>query len=528
MHRVRAVRRSWPREVRALWWVGLSLLLIQLAGIVEQSIYLYGHFDLTSDFALFDQAWVAIAHGHLDPQGTIYRTAPFLTNHFELIIYPLALLWFVFPHGIMLLLVQDAATVASEAVAFAWVLDFVAFTRREGGSPEHCSATVCKSDLFIAAGVLVVLVANPWIWWATAFDFHLQALATLFALLAARSFWSKRGHPWMWVALTLSCGAVESMVLVGLAITLLVARRTAWRSGAALLVISVGWIAILSSLGLDSGSQLSTNYGYLTHVGPGTTVSLGAVIVGVLMHPSTAFQTLASRWRDVWHLVSGSSLLGAATAIGLPMSIVIILPSVLNHSPTVISPIASYQELGVFLFVPVGSFIAMRWVLERRSVWVAAAGAVVGVAALAQVINLSVRFAPQARAEFAKISPASTSVLANVLAHTSANTEVVASNGVVGRFSDRRWVYSYLGASAGGKEVLVRERLILFVLVPREGFVEATDQQTMRLARFVHVHLGAVQIAHANGVYAYLWHPGPGVRSVTLPSAPLGGRSPPT
>ena len=504
--------------MRTLWWVGLGLLLLQLAGLLNQSAFLYRHFDLTSDFALFDQAWAAIAHGHLDPEGTLYRTAPFLTNHFELITYPLALLWFLFPHGITLLVVQDVATVGAEAVAFAWVLDLVA----PGGSGS--SATTARPVptrlLVLAAGVLVVLVADPWIWWADAFDFHLQALATLFALLAARGFWSKRGRPWIWVALTLACGTVESIVLVGLAIVLLVARRGRQREGAALLAIGVAWVTILSGLGLDAGSQLSTNYGYLAHVKPGGTVTLSAVVAGVLEHPSTAFRTIAHRWRDVWHIVAGSSLLGVATVIGLPISVVIVLPSVLNHSPTVISPIASYQELAVFLFVPVGSFVALRWVLARRSTWVAVVGALVGAGALAQVLNLSVQFAPEARAEFAKIPPATASVLADVLARTPTNAEVVASNGVVGRFAGRLWVYSYLGTSPGGKVVLVREPEVLFVLVPRQGFVAATATQTLRLAHFVDAHLGAVQIAHAAGVYAYLWHPGPGVRSVTLPSGP--------
>ncbi|WP_298331773.1 DUF2079 domain-containing protein [Haloactinopolyspora sp.] len=506
--------------MRVLWWAGLGLLLLQLGGLLGQSAYLYGHFDLTSDFALFDQAWVAIAHGHLDPEGTLYRTAPFLTNHFELITYPLALLWFVFPHGITLLVVQDVATVAGEAVAFAWVLDLVSSGERETSALATSSGTVRRRDVVLATGALVVLVADPWIWWADAFDFHLQALAAVFALLAARGFWSKRGHPWIWVVLALSCGAVESIVLVGLAVTLLVARRGLWREGAALLAIGVAWVAVLSGLGLDTGSQLSTNYGYLAHVKPGATVTLSAVIAGVLEHPSTALRTVASRWRDVWHFVAGSSLLGVATTIGLPVSIVILLPSVLNHSPTVISPIASYQELAVFLFVPVGSFVAMRWVLARRSAWVAVVGVLVGAAALAQVVSLSARFAPEARAKFAKIPPASASVLANVLAHTPADAEVVASNGVVGRFAGRLWVYSYLGATPGGKVVLVREREVLFVLVPRQGFVVATAEQTLRLARFVRVHLGAIPVAHADGIYAYLWHPGPGVRSVTLPSAP--------
>ena len=519
-HRAPRERPRWPRAVRILWRVGLCVLLVQLAGLLTQSAYLYGHFDLTSDFALFDQAWVAIAHGHLNPESTLYRTAPYLTNHFELITYPLALLWFVFPHGITLLVAEDVATVASEAVAFAWVLDLMVAGRRRARSGSTEGGTVRGSDVVVASGVLVVLVANPWIWWADAFDFHLQVFATLFAVVAARSFWSRRGHPWVWVVLALACGAVESIVLAGLALTMLVAWRGLRREGAVLLALVVAWVVTLSSLGLDAGSQLSTNYGYLAHVKPGGAVTLSAVVAGLVGHPATAWRTVAGRWREVWQLVAGSSALGAVTVIGLPMSLVLLVPSVLNHSPTVISPIAAYQELGVFMFVPVGSFVAVRWLLARRPLWIKAAGALVGVVALVQVLVLSAQFAPAARKDFAQVSPSSTAVLSTVLAHTPADAEVVSSNGMVGRFAGRLWIYSYLGATPGGKHILVRERTVLFVLAPRQGIEEATPQETLRLIRFVRVRLGADQVAHADGIYAYLWHPGPGVRSVTLPGAP--------
>ena len=75
------------------WWpVGLVVLAGQFVWLLLQSLDLYRRFSLTSDFALFYQAAHQIAAGHLYPTGTIYRTAPFFTNHFELILYPLSLL----------------------------------------------------------------------------------------------------------------------------------------------------------------------------------------------------------------------------------------------------------------------------------------------------------------------------------------------------------------------------------------------------------------------------------------------------
>ncbi len=484
------------------------ILLLQLVGLIAESDHLYSHFDLTSDYALFVQAWTLIAHGHLDPASTIYRSAPFLTNHFELILYPLALLWFVYPHGITLLVAQNVATVLSEAVAFLWILDLL----------EERRTRVRRGGELLAVVILITIVLNPWIWWANAFDFHLQAFATLFGVLAARGFWSGRGRPWVWVVLTLCCGTVESIVLVGLGITLLLARRNLWPQGIGLMAAGTAWVVILSTLGFDEGSQLTSQYGYLVRAKPGTTVSVFRLILALIEHGSTAVRVAGRRWDDLWHIITGSGTLGVFTFIGMPMSVLILAPSVLNFSPTVISPIASYQELPIFIFVPVGSFVAVTWLLVQSRRWVRVTGAVLGLAALGQVLALSVVWTPRANAEFARVAPSSAQVLNEVLKATSSDDEVVASNGVVGRFAERAWIYSYLGTEAGGKTVPIRAKTVVFVLAPNQGIETAPPVKTVASIHYVKFQLRARPIASSEGIYAFVWHPPRGVRSITLPT----------
>ena len=45
----------------------------------------------------------------------------------------------------------------------------------------------------LGLGVVAIAVVNPWIYWSAYFDFHIEAVATLFALLVARDLWTDGG-----------------------------------------------------------------------------------------------------------------------------------------------------------------------------------------------------------------------------------------------------------------------------------------------------------------------------------------------
>jgi hypothetical protein len=496
-----------------LWKCAASAVLTaQLAWLVVESTRLFGRFSLTSDFALFFQAWHLVAAGHLAPAGTIYHSAPFLTNHFELLVYPLSIFEFLDPGGLVLLVLADLATVAAELVAFFWILDLVAVGWRGGE----------RGRRFVVSGALLVLALDPWIWWANAFDFHLEVFATLFGLLAARALWRGKWQAGAaWAAVTLCCGTVESFVLIGVGLALVLSRRDLWRQGIALGAAAVAWVLSLNALGYDSGSQLTALYGYLTNPAPGTTVHVTQVALGVLRHPHRAAAMLISKRAQLWQILGGASLLGVASSIGFAISLVLLLPAGLNAEHAVVDPEASFQFLPVLLFVPIGSVIVLCWLSRRpKRAW-HLAGALLGVAALIETVTLSLVWVPRSDSYFRRTDPAAARVLSGVLARTPPGAEVIASNGFVGRFADRPWIYSYWEPTSAVGSVPVKARTVEFVLSASQG-IETTPPGTTQVAiAQIRHRLHAELLVHSAGIWVFLWHPAPGVHRVRFPGLGL-------
>lgn len=96
--------------------IGYAVLGLQWAGFLVWSVILYQRYGLTADFAQYHQSWVKIAHGDLNPYDTV-GGFPFWQNHFELIVWPMSVLYWVWPHDINLLWIQDSCVVATELVA---------------------------------------------------------------------------------------------------------------------------------------------------------------------------------------------------------------------------------------------------------------------------------------------------------------------------------------------------------------------------------------------------------------------------
>ncbi len=122
---------------------GYGLLGLQLVLALAWSTVQYDRFALTFDFTIFHQAWYLIAHGDLDPWSTI-KLSYFWQDHSEFIMWPLALLYWVWPHSVVLLYVQDIAVVGAEAVAFTWLSELAAqrqAARMRGGWPAAASCS---------------------------------------------------------------------------------------------------------------------------------------------------------------------------------------------------------------------------------------------------------------------------------------------------------------------------------------------------------------------------------------------------
>jgi hypothetical protein len=209
--------------------IGYGVLALQLIGFLVWSTILYSRFALTSDFSLYNQAWFLIAHGNLDPYSTA-QGFPFWQSHCEFVMWPLALLYWVWPHGVTLLWLQDLCVVGAEAVAFTWLC-------------ELSQKSLPSRDAAGLAGVgLLLLAGNPWIWWSVSFDYHAETLAILFAVLLARDLAHGRRRAWVWMLPLVACGDVAGTYLAGLGLGSVLVGRRSRGPGAGLAWIGVGWV----------------------------------------------------------------------------------------------------------------------------------------------------------------------------------------------------------------------------------------------------------------------------------------------
>ena len=227
------------------------MLGLQWAGFLIWSLILYQRFSLTLDFAQYQQAWYLIAHGQLNPYDTMGRFL-FWQNHAEFVMWPLALLYWVWPHGVTLLWLQDTAVVGAELVAFTWLCEIVRARCPEG------------AGVWLAASGAVLLAINPWTWWAVSFDFHAESLAVLFTILLARDLAAHRRRAWFWLAGVLLCGDVAGTYVAGLGLGLLIGDRRSRLRGALITVLGIAAVLFITVIHGNKGSAHGLQaYAYL-------------------------------------------------------------------------------------------------------------------------------------------------------------------------------------------------------------------------------------------------------------------------
>jgi len=105
-------RADGTRRRAAVRAVALLPLAVQFVVLLVRTGDRYQRFNLSIDFAIFHQAWHQIAQGNLSPDSTILGY-PYWRAHFELVMWLLAPLHWIYNPGILLLWLQDAATVAA-------------------------------------------------------------------------------------------------------------------------------------------------------------------------------------------------------------------------------------------------------------------------------------------------------------------------------------------------------------------------------------------------------------------------------
>lgn len=460
------------------WWIGLGVLAVQGALMFAWSDLLWCRFALTFDYALYHQAAWLIAHGHLDPMDTIIKL-PFWRNNLELAMWPLALLAAPVLHGPSLLWIQDAALVGAEAVAWRWM----------------CEATLevdGRTRRVLRLVGLALLVIDPWVWWAMSFDFHMELIAAPFAVLTMRDLAQGRRRMWVWAPLTAACGVVDATWLIGIGLGALLfqGRR---KVGFLLAAGGASWVLFSAALHAGGGGSITAAYGYLAPGGTKRSESAIRLAIEIAEHPLRLLTALWGERVNIWANLAPGGIVG----LGAPLVVGLVFIVLLANEPLSVFAAPIFQSIAIYLGLPVGAVLVLtRIARNQRRVLSEALAALL----LANVLAWAVVWLPKTPGTWLRVSPAASATLRRALHRIPPSAEVVASQGVVGRFSSRRFVYPILNP---GVSVPLRTATTWWIVAPNVGIETDSPTNQAAIVSWLAGPLGARLVDHGGGVWVF-------------------------
>ncbi len=254
------------RACQGLLFLAVSLYVILFLSL---TLRLYDRFATNSyDLAIFDQAAWLISRGH-SPFVTV-RGLPLLADHFSLILYLLAPLYWLWPSAKLLLAVQTLALALG-------ALPLYALTRQRLGSAPWA--------LLLASAYLLY----PALEWSGTYEFHPETLATPL-LLAAFLFLERRQWRPYFLCLVLALMTKETVGLTVLALgvyALRMDRRIAFGTLAAGALGMAGALLTIRAFNHGAPSAFFALYGP-DGAGPGSLLGLA------FSHPLVFWDRLAT------------------------------------------------------------------------------------------------------------------------------------------------------------------------------------------------------------------------------------------
>jgi hypothetical protein len=500
-------------KLRRLWVISIAFLALQAALLIGWSTFQAHRFALGTDFSTYNQGAWLIAHGHLDPWSTVDGFS-FARDHFTLLMWPISMMYALVPHPTTLLILQDLASAGAGLVAIRWILEILELRLRT------TSGALGLGVVAVIVGVaLIAVVLDPWVWQADSFDFHMEAFSALLIVLASRDFWRHRPQrALLWCGLTLLSSDLGGLLVIGLALSVLAAAIGFRRWGVVALALGVTWTGTIHGLGFAHGSNLA-GYSALVYSAPKTgPVTMFDLVRALAVHPTRVYWAVKEKSGLVYENLVPTGFLGLVNPWTFGVTIVV-LSSTALMGPSIFLQ-SGFQSIPAYALGLAGTVLTVVSILthgdprgHRRFRRVAAA--VIGAMVLAQVLGLAAVMLPRTSSNWVRVSGSQADTLGAVLAATPQNAQVIVSDGVMGRFSGREQVEPI--PWWGGTAYPIRSREVIFVVVPEAGIESLAPTDELQVMHYVRDVLQADPITTANGVYAFRWHPGPTVHSLTLP-----------
>ena len=236
-------------------------------------------------------------------------------------------------------------------------------------------------------------------------------------------------------------GDTGGLYLAGLGLSMLLGATGKRRYGAIGLAVGAGWVVLVHELAVNQSHVLVSSYTYLvtgSPLVPGT-VTVFTVSRALLEHPHRWIQMLWGRKRIIYEVAVPSGVIGALTpwALGTDFT-VFFIQSIAYPLTFLVDGFDVIAGLLVVLACSAMAITAMAY-SPRRALRFAAL--VLGVGILVQSVVLAGVKIPRQFEYFLRISAPEAAALNRGLSATPAQAEVIASWGVMGRFSGRQWDY---------------------------------------------------------------------------------------
>jgi hypothetical protein len=380
--------------------------------------------------------------------------------------------------------------------------------------------------------VTVFLVANPWVYETISFDFHYQSVgAAAFAMLACREMIKGRTH-WLvlWVALCLACGDIAGSYLAAVGIGGVLAGSDSRRRGWAIAAAGVGWFVLVTAIGGGKGSNLTQHYGYLAAgAAAAGGVGISGILKGLVTHPGALASHLWAGRVDLWAYAMSSGGLGLFTPLSV-LPLLVMFESGASNGTGLRS--VAYENYGAMLFIAPLSVLALAWLtrqldggwvsdhLFRGVRWLRSKSAprIFALLLVANALVWGAIWIPQVSDQWLRTTPAAASTLNRAQRMIPGSAEVVASQGIIGRLSGRRWLYQI--SSAAVETYPLESADTYFVVVPYQGIETASVQAQLGIIAELAGPLHAQLLLDRNGVWLFRFHRPPAVHSLRFAPSP--------
>ncbi len=450
---------------------------------------------LTIDYSIFGQAAYRISQGAIDPTTTT-EGFPFWADHFAWLMWPIG--WFI---GLTHLPVSFVLLIIFQALPLALVVPILVLWIRHRAESLGGQEWAFGAPLALVV-VAVVWVGNIWVYRALSFDFHFQVLQVP-VLLALVYFVDRRSRvgTLLMVLLLLGTGDIGGLIVIGVGVIAALLQRR-WLLGCGLVLLGAIWIVVLGAFHASRSTNLGSLYGYLDpHQ---RSVSISRVLIGAVENPMAAIAAIEHSWLGLWSYIGSTGILGLFSVAGLAMVVAVFLPVMLAQN-SIFASSGLFQTLPVL--VALSFSLLFPWSRLPRRAWLRGGVAAVVVA---QVVLWTAIFLPRVALSITSSMPAATArQLSSIAAELSPHDEVVASNGVVGYFSLRRYVYSTAIGSAP-----LHGRPVDLIVVPWAGTEYSVRNALEEVQAFSKLP-GAV-VRYRNGVYFGRFVPRPSLRRLDL------------